>query len=194
MSFDKIFHLTAGVYFHFHNIYTQLAKMSFDKIFDLTAGVYFNFYNIYYTNTAVCTFCFCFFRFNTDIVVTILSHKKSSLLTRKCEAFFFSRLKKIRRCRLWNGRAGRNDVARLATFFHLSSLPNVLLDLPKRQLCSRVNKGTGNAPPALRLGLLEARETQSAFCEFMMHDERAWGGNEKYADGESGNCNSTDET
>ena len=28
---------------------TQLAKMSFDKIFDLTAGVYFNFYNIFYT-------------------------------------------------------------------------------------------------------------------------------------------------
>ena len=27
--------------------YTQLAKMSFDKIFDLTAGVYFNLYNIY---------------------------------------------------------------------------------------------------------------------------------------------------
>ena len=27
--------------------HTQLAKMSFDKIFDLTAGVYFNFYNIY---------------------------------------------------------------------------------------------------------------------------------------------------
>ena len=26
--------------------HTQLAKMSFDKIFDLTAGVYFNFYNI----------------------------------------------------------------------------------------------------------------------------------------------------
>ena len=25
--------------------YTQLAKMSFDKIFDLTAGVYFNFCN-----------------------------------------------------------------------------------------------------------------------------------------------------
>ena len=25
---------------------TQLAKMSFDKIFGLTAGVYFNFYNI----------------------------------------------------------------------------------------------------------------------------------------------------
>ena len=27
-------------------LHTQLAKMSFDKIFDLTAGVYFNFYNI----------------------------------------------------------------------------------------------------------------------------------------------------
>ena len=27
--------------------HTELAKMSFDKIFDLTAGVYFNFYNIY---------------------------------------------------------------------------------------------------------------------------------------------------
>ena len=26
--------------------HTQLAKMSFDKIFDLTAGVYFYFYNI----------------------------------------------------------------------------------------------------------------------------------------------------
>ena len=26
--------------------HTQLAKMSFDKIFDLTAGVYFNFFNI----------------------------------------------------------------------------------------------------------------------------------------------------
>ena len=26
--------------------HTQLSKMSFDKIFDLTAGVYFNFYNI----------------------------------------------------------------------------------------------------------------------------------------------------
>ena len=26
--------------------HTQLAKMSFDKIFDLTAGVYFNFYII----------------------------------------------------------------------------------------------------------------------------------------------------
>ena len=25
--------------------HTQLAKMSFDKIFDLTAGVYFHFYN-----------------------------------------------------------------------------------------------------------------------------------------------------
>ena len=25
--------------------HTQLAKMNFDKIFDLTAGVYFNFYN-----------------------------------------------------------------------------------------------------------------------------------------------------
>ena len=34
MSFDEIFDLTAGVYFHFYN-----------KIFDLTAGVYFNFYN-----------------------------------------------------------------------------------------------------------------------------------------------------
>ena len=28
--------------------HTQLAKMSFDKIFDLTAGVYFHFYNILY--------------------------------------------------------------------------------------------------------------------------------------------------
>ena len=27
--------------------HTHLAKMSFDKIFDLTAGVYFNFYNIH---------------------------------------------------------------------------------------------------------------------------------------------------
>ena len=27
--------------------HTQLAKMSFDKIFDITAGVYFNFYNIH---------------------------------------------------------------------------------------------------------------------------------------------------
>ena len=26
--------------------HTQLAKMSFDEIFDLTAGVYFHFYNI----------------------------------------------------------------------------------------------------------------------------------------------------
>ena len=26
--------------------YTQLAKMSFDKMFDLTAGVYFNFFDI----------------------------------------------------------------------------------------------------------------------------------------------------
>ena len=33
MSFDKIFDLTAGVYFNFYNI------------FDLTAGVYFYFYN-----------------------------------------------------------------------------------------------------------------------------------------------------
>ena len=53
MSFDRIFDLTAGVYFNFHNIYarseyhTQLAKMSFDQISDLTAGVYFNFYDIY---------------------------------------------------------------------------------------------------------------------------------------------------
>ena len=31
--------------------HTQLAKMSFDKIFDLTAGVYFNFYNIIKTVT-----------------------------------------------------------------------------------------------------------------------------------------------
>ena len=36
---DKIWH------------HTQLAKMSFDKIFDLTAGVYFNFYNIRIYNT-----------------------------------------------------------------------------------------------------------------------------------------------
>ena len=28
--------------------HTQLAKMSFDKIFDLTAGVYFNFYNMFW--------------------------------------------------------------------------------------------------------------------------------------------------
>ena len=27
--------------------HTQLANMSFDKIFDLTAGVYFHFYNIW---------------------------------------------------------------------------------------------------------------------------------------------------
>ena len=55
MSFDKIFDLTAGVYFNFYNkarseYHTQLAKMSFDKIFDLTAGVYFNFYNIILEN------------------------------------------------------------------------------------------------------------------------------------------------
>ena len=31
--------------------HTQLAKMSFNKIFDLTAGVYFNFYN----NTSCCS-------------------------------------------------------------------------------------------------------------------------------------------
>ena len=56
MSFDKIFDLTAGVYFYFNDIiqgsyarseyHTQLANMSFDKIFDLTAGVYFYFNNI----------------------------------------------------------------------------------------------------------------------------------------------------
>ena len=55
MSFDKIFDLTAGVYFDL-TIYwpyttrnmrdrsithRQLAKMNFDKIFDLTAGEYF---------------------------------------------------------------------------------------------------------------------------------------------------------
>ena len=27
--------------------HTEIAKVSFDKVFDLTAGVYFNIYNIY---------------------------------------------------------------------------------------------------------------------------------------------------
>ena len=36
MSFDKMFDLTARVFFHFYN-------MSFDEIFDLTAGLYFHF-------------------------------------------------------------------------------------------------------------------------------------------------------
>ena len=37
------------IYIYRSEYHTQLAKMSFDKIFDLTAGVYFNIYsyNIY---------------------------------------------------------------------------------------------------------------------------------------------------
>ena len=41
--------------------HTQLAKMSFDEIFDLTAGVYFHFYNIfvfYYLETFFVVFSF----------------------------------------------------------------------------------------------------------------------------------------
>ena len=44
MSLDKIFDLTAGVYFFFFFFF--VSKMSFDKISDLTAGVYFYFHNI----------------------------------------------------------------------------------------------------------------------------------------------------
>ena len=54
MSFDKIFDLTAGVYFHFYSIledtdtqyqarseyHTHLAHVGFDESFNLTAGVY----------------------------------------------------------------------------------------------------------------------------------------------------------
>ena len=43
MGFDKIFDLTAGVFFFI--LYT-VYKMSFDKIFDLTAGVHFYSYNL----------------------------------------------------------------------------------------------------------------------------------------------------
>ena len=34
--------------------HTQLEKMSFDKIFDLTAGVYFYFHNMYTLASAMC--------------------------------------------------------------------------------------------------------------------------------------------
>ena len=36
---------THNPYYARSEYHTQLAKMSFDKIFDLTARVYFNFYN-----------------------------------------------------------------------------------------------------------------------------------------------------
>ena len=38
-------HITISVNTRDRRITTQLANMSFDKIFDLTAGVYFYFYN-----------------------------------------------------------------------------------------------------------------------------------------------------
>ena len=40
--------------------YTQLAKMSFDKVFDLTAGVYFNFCNNIYILNNWIIFAFIF--------------------------------------------------------------------------------------------------------------------------------------
>ena len=42
----RIYHIYTQVLYARSEYHTQLAKMSFDKIFDLTAGVYFNFYNI----------------------------------------------------------------------------------------------------------------------------------------------------
>ena len=51
LTFLFLFNPTAGgkkkQVLHISRIFSQLAKMSFDKIFDLTAGVYFNFYNIF---------------------------------------------------------------------------------------------------------------------------------------------------
>ena len=50
MSFDEIFDLTAGVYFHLKKKKSKVREgektfpytsMSFDKIFDLKGGVYF---------------------------------------------------------------------------------------------------------------------------------------------------------